>query len=768
MADFSWLNSPVTRVRGVGAWHSKRLKNLGIATVSDLLRYFPSRYEDLSNIKKISDIKIGETRTLTASVKKISVRRTWKKRMFLTEAILEDETGTLRAVWFNQPFLARNIKQGAKINAAGKLVKDANGLYLSNPAYEIVERGLALIKTRISADNQRESASSLPRSERSSAIRGPRKSASLRHTGGLVPVYPETRGITSRMLRYFIQPLLAFASRLPDILPQELRSAIGLMDFQNAIQEIHFPRSPGAAERARRRFAFEDIFLLQLSFQMARLKVAKKFRGPAIPANIALVKKFLATLPFTLTDAQRKAAWEILQDMSRETPMNRLLNGEVGSGKTVVATIAALEAAMAGWQIAILAPTEILSRQNFKKISRMLASFPVKTCLLISAEARAAEEGTFGAVNKETLIANINRGDSMIVIGTHAILQQGVKFGNLGLVVVDEQHRFGVEQRAALIRGTTRTDTQNMRIPHLLSMTATPIPRTLALGLYGDLDISVLAELPKGRQKIITRIISPATRMSAYKFIRNEVFKGRQVFVVCPRIDPDKHTIEEEIAAMPRNSASSPIGSVGLLQESADWRIEVKAVKTEFEKLSKRIFPELRVAMLHGKMKSEEKESVMARFVSGATNILVSTSVVEVGVDVPNATVMMIEGSEHFGLAQLHQFRGRVGRGPHQSYCLLFTESNSRAAKKRLEALVESFDGFALAEQDLKIRGPGQFFGTQQSGLPDLAMRSLTDLPLVAFARREAIALVKKDPELKTAPLLKERLSAFRKEVHLE
>jgi ATP-dependent DNA helicase RecG len=256
--------------------------------------------------------------------------------------------------------------------------------------------------------------------------------------------------------------------------------------------------------------------------------------------------------------------------------------------------------------------------------------------------------------------------------------------------------------------------------------------------------------------------------MSAYKFIKNEVSKGRQVFVICPRIDPDKHTVEEEIAAIPRNSASSPIGSVGLLQESADWRIEIKAVKTEFEKLSKRIFPELRVAMLHGKMKSEEKESVMARFASGAINILVSTSVVEVGVDVPNATVMMIEGAEHFGLAQLHQFRGRVGRGQHQSYCLLFTESNSQSAKKRLEALVESFNGFALAEQDLKIRGPGQFFGTQQSGLPDLAMRSLTDLPLVALARREAIALIRKDPELKTAPLLRTRLEKFREEIHLE
>lgn len=729
------LNLPVARVRGVGALHVKRLAQLGILSIRDLLRHFPSRYENFTNAKKISEVKIGEICSIAAKIKKISVRRTWKKRMLLTEAILEDESGAIRAVWFNQPFIARNIRQGATISVAGKLTRDKHGLYLSGPAYEALTN----------------------------------RQQSRRHASGIVPVYPETRGITSRMLRYFIQPLLPVASRAPDILPQELRLRTGLMDFQTAIQEIHFPRSQEYADRARFRFAFEDVLIIQLLFRSERLKRARTLRAPEIPAQIQLVKKFLTTLPFTLTDAQRRAAWEIMQDMARPVPMNRLLNGDVGSGKTIVATIAALQAADAGYQTAILAPTEILSRQHFAKISKTLAPFPVKIALLTSKEARSSEQGFSGIVKKQTLIENISSGETMIVIGTHAILQKSVGFGKLGLVVVDEQHRFGVGQRAALIRGSSQNNTlnnasvrenphsnphksANKLSTHLLSMSATPIPRTLALGIYGDLDISALTELPKGRQKIITRIIPPASRASAHKFIRSEVEKGRQIFVICPRIDPDIHEKE----------------SAEILRESADLRIEMKAVKTEFEKLSKQVFPDLRVDMLHGKMRPDEKESVMAKFVAGGIDILVSTSVVEVGVDIPNATVIMIEGAEHFGLAQLHQFRGRVGRGTHQSYCLLFTESNSRAAKSRLLAVTESSDGFALAEKDLRLRGAGQFFGTEQSGLPDLAMKSLADLPLVELARKEAFYLLQKDPQLKTAPLLKARLEEFRREVHLE
>lgn len=714
MDDFSWVNSPVTKIRGVGAWHAKRLKKLGIETVNDMLSHFPARYEDFTNVKEIKDIKIGETCTTVAKVKKISTRRTWKKKLFLTEAVLEDSTGTVRAVWFNQPFISRNVPKDSLVSISGKAETNKEGPYFSNPAYEVAGG-----------------------------------SKNLRHTAGLIPVYPETRGVTSRMLRYYIQPILPLASRMPDVLPQDLKIRSKLMDFKTAIREIHFPHSLENAKSARRRFAFEDVFMVQLLFQKERSTAIKTFRAPAIPADIELVKRFVASLPFQLTDAQRRAAWEILQDMAKPVPMNRLLNGDVGSGKTVVATIAALEAAAAGYQAAILAPTEILSRQHFQKISQALSGFPVKVALLISAETKYSEEGLSGKIIKDTLIKRLETGAPLVLIGTHAILQKNVYFGKLGLIVVDEQHRFGVEQRAKL--------TKNEKLmPHLLSMTATPIPRTLALGLYGDLDISVLDELPKGRQKIVTRIIPPSSRDRAHKFIREEIAKKHQVFVICPRIDPEKHSHDND------NDCNYDIG------ESEDWKIEVKAVKTEYEKLSKIIFPDLKVAMLHGRMKSNEKESVMTQFSRGATDILVSTSVVEVGVDIPNATIMMIDGAEHFGLSQLHQFRGRVGRREHQSYCLLFTESNSRQTKARLRALVESNDGFELAEKDLQIRGPGQFFGTQQSGIPDLAMRSLTDLPLIQLARREAIHLLQKDPELSTAPLLRERLENFRKRVHLE
>jgi ATP-dependent DNA helicase RecG len=708
MDDFSWLSAPIATVRGIGEWHRRRLGALGIQTVWDLLRHFPSRYDDFSNIKTIAELKIGELATIAATVKKISVRRTWKRHMLLTEALLEDGTGAIRAVWFNQPYLRKNIPQGSRVSVAGKLVKDEHGLYLSNPAYEVVGRGVA-----------------------------------PRHTAGLVPVYPETRGITSRMLRAWIQPLLPHATKLPDPLPADLRARNRLPDFSTALRDIHFPPSVERARAARRRFAFEEIFLSQLLFQ--KIKAAMQtLRAPAIPADIPLIKKFVASLPFPLTDAQRRSAWEILQDTAKPYPMNRLLNGDVGSGKTIVGAIAALNAAAAGYQVAILAPTEILARQHFKKISELFATFPIKTALLVSGEARTSTEGFAGSVRPETLRQELAGGNPIVAIGTHAILEKNVRFGKLGLVVVDEQHRFGVEQRAALTKNHATT-------PHLLSMSATPIPRTLALGLYGDLDISILDELPRGRKKIITKIISPVGKVRAHEFIRKEIERGRQAFVICPRIDPETHSPEEDFEG-----------------ESEDWRVEVRAVTTEFKKLSEEIFPNLRVAMLHGRMLPREKERIMADFAAGTIQILVSTSVVEVGVDVPNATVMMVEGAEHFGLAQLHQFRGRVGRGSHQSYCLLFTESKHRTAKKRLEALAELDDGFKLAEKDLELRGPGQFFGTKQSGLPDLAMRSLTDLPLVELARREARSLLQKDPALTNAPLLKTRLEEFRRKVHLE
>lgn len=717
------LRRPVSSLKGVGLTWQKRLEKLGIRTVRDLLWHFPHRYEDFSNVKKTGEVRPGETCSVIGTVSKIKIRRTFRRKMFLVEAVVKDDTGALRAVWFNQYYMIRNIPQGALVALAGKVLFDDSGYYFSSPAYEVIERSPNSHKSR-----------------RAIELYG------LKHTAGLIPVYPETRGFTSRAIRYLVKPLIPATQSLPDPLPADLRNRVGLLPFAKAIKEIHFPTSRGFAQDAKKRFAFEDIFLVQLLLHQLKAR-AKKYAAPMIPTDLALIKKFVASLPYELTHAQRKAAWEILQDLAKPTPMNRLLNGDVGSGKTIVATIAALQAVQDGQQVAILAPTEILSRQHFQKISKTLEVFPVRTVLLVAKETLFAQEGLSAEIKKSALIHHLKEGVPMIVIGTHALLQEDVRFEKLGLVVVDEQHRFGVEQRAHLTR-------DRALVPHLLSMTATPIPRTLAIGIYGDLDLSILDELPKGRQKIITKIIAPAERPEAHQFIRDQVELGRQVFVICPRIDPEKHADDP------------PAG--GFWWESEDWRVEVKAVKTEFEKLSQKVFPDLKVAMLHGRMPSLEKDEIMKKFAAGKTDVLVSTSVVEVGVDVPNATVMMIDGTEHFGLSQLHQFRGRVGRGTYQSYCLLFTESPAKTTRERLEALIDCDDGFKLAEKDLEIRGPGQFFGREQSGLPDLAMRSITDLPLVQLARQEAHAIFQKDPKLKNAPFLKARLEEFRKAVHLE
>ncbi|MFN7088650.1 MAG: ATP-dependent DNA helicase RecG, partial [Candidatus Paceibacteria bacterium] len=504
----------------------------------------------------------------------------------------------------------------------------------------------------------------------------------LRHTAGLIPIYPETRGITSRALRFLIKPLISEATKLPDILPEELRSRLGILEFKTAIKEIHFPNSLKLAEASKKRFAFEELFLFQLLLFSQKRKMR---RLPSLPIepDIELVKKIIATLPFELTHDQKRAAWEIMKDMAKPSPMNRLLDGDVGSGKTIVAAISALQVLSKNYQVALMAPTEILSRQHFEKISKILEPFGAKIALLVSKEAKICEDGLSAKTNRQNLLEKLKNGDPYLVIGTHALIQKEVSFGNLALVIIDEQHRFGVKQRAHLTRGKT--------IPHLLSMTATPIPRTLALALYGDLDISLLKELPKGRKNIITKVIPPAKRNEAYDFIRAQVNKGRQAFIICPRIEAQNKTYEEYLL------------------------LDTRAVKEEYQRLSKEVFSELKLGMLHGKMKSYEKEKIMSDFAENKIQILVSTSVVEVGIDVPNATVMLIEGAENFGLAQLHQFRGRVGRGKHQSYCLLFTDSPAKAVKSRLEAFSQVNDGFVLAEEDLKIRGPGEIFGVRQS-----------------------------------------------------
>jgi len=698
------LNTPIEKLRYVGKTYLPRLHKLGVKTVEDLLWHFPQRYEDWTESGKVEDIKPNEKISLIGKVADIENQRVFRRRLILTTASIEDETGKIKAVWYNQPFLVNTIKTGKLISVSGKVKLDKYGVYLQNPSYEMVRQEIK---------NE--------------------KKINLRHTAGLIPVYPETEGLTSRYLRFLIKPLLKFSSRAPEFLPKEILERQNLYDVRTALGEIHFPSTLEKAEAARRRFAFDELFLLQLKALSERRKIQQQ---KAVPVKFSqgVIKNFVSSLPFELTGAQRIALWEILKDLEKSHPMNRLLNGDVGSGKTAVAAAAALEVAKAGYRAVVMAPTEVLANQHFGTFSKVLKNFGVRVGLLTSS-------GTKG----DGISADI-------VIGTHSLIQKDVDFKNLVLAVIDEQHRFGVEQRATLLRSPGASERQ-VFVPHLLSMTATPIPRTLALTVYGDLDISILNEMPKGRTPIETKLIPPAEREKAYGFIREQVKSGRQVFVICPRIE------------IPNNN-QIPNPKEGRQLTLKDYlKYEVKAVKAEYGKLSEDIFKDLRVAMLHGKMKSKEKEKIMSGFKNGESDILVSTSVIEVGVDVPNAAVMMIEGAERFGLAQLHQFRGRVGRGAYKSYCILFTESPLVGTTRRLEALLKNNDGFKLAEMDLKIRGPGEFSGTKQSGIPDLAMASLTDLELIKKARAEAKLVLKKSAQF---PLISKKLAEFNRQVHFE
>lgn len=699
------LSTPVERIPKIGSFHQKNLKKLGITTVQDLLFHFPHRYEDFSNIIPVSKVKVNEVCTIQGRITEIETSRTWKKKMVVTQALVQDSKGTIKAVWFNQPYLVKSLKKEDELLLSGKVVFKRGEVYLSNPIFE---------KTRLKKGT---------------------------HTGRIVPVYRETRGISSRWIRSILKPLLfEFQNKIEEYLPREIMEENNLLPIDKALWQIHFPDSEEAIEKAKHRFSFEEIFLIELFVNRERLKMEKEDSVP-VPVSLDIVKKLVNSLPFKLTDPQKKSAWQILKDMEKKRPMNRLLEGDVGSGKTIVAAIAALNAVKNGYQAAIMTPTEILAKQHFKEISDTLQDFRVNIGILtgkqdqwrskklknqvVEISREKLIEKTKGKISPETnnLIPGID-----ILIGTHALIQDQVKFGRLALVVLDEQHRFGVKQRAKLCA-------KKGPVPHLLSMTATPIPRTLALTLYGDLDLSIIDSLPTGRKKITTEIAEDKDKI--YEFIRKEVKKGRQAFIICPRIEENEE-------------------------------IEMKSVKKEYENLSEEVFPDLKMAMLHGKMSSKDKEKAMQDFKDKKTDILVSTSVVEVGIDVPNAAVMLIEGADRFGLAQLHQFRGRVGRGKYQSYCFLSTESRSQKTRRRLRALVSSEDGFALSEKDLKIRGPGDFTGVRQWGIPDLMMDSLKDISLVEKTREKAKEILEKDPDLKNYPLLRKKLELFGKTIHLE
>lgn len=669
---------------------------LGIRTVRDLLFHIPSRYEDFSEIKDIAEAVEGEKTTFEGTIVPFREKKTWKRQMKIFETDLTDDSGTIRLVWFNQKLVIDSLAPGTRIRVSGKVGSDQGGLVMISPAFE-------------------------------------RSTRRPTHTARLVPVYPETYGLTSKFIRWQIQTLFEKKVGVPDPLPPELIEKLHLPSLPKALRMLHFPATMDEVEIARKRLAFDDMFLAQMK-SLELKSLWSKESAVSFPLENNFLERFEHSLPFSLTAAQKKAGQEILADLVQTTPMNRLLNGDVGSGKTVVAALAALRVARGGFQAAILAPTEVLARQHYETLSKLFAREPVQVALLTRSYQTLGSE----TVAKETLKNTLSSGLASIVIGTHALLQEDVSFKNLALVIVDEQHRFGVSQRAKLQEATIQTnDGLPNAIPHLLTMTATPIPRTLAIAFLGNLDISVLDELPRDRIPIVTKIAAThEARETIFRFARQEIKKGRQVFVILPLV--------EESAALS----------------------EVKAAKTEHEKLSTKVFPEFSVGLLYGKMKSTDKEKVMRDFKDGKSEVLVSTSVVEVGVDVPNATVMIIENADRFGLSQLHQFRGRVGRGTSASYCFLLPGKNG--TNDRLEALVTSTNGFFLAEKDLELRGPGAFFGLRQSGLPDIAMSHLGNPRLIKISKDEAAAILENDPKLTRHPLLRAALDKMTEDVHLE
>lgn len=707
--------TPVTQLRSVGARAAVRLSKLGIRTLRHLLWHLPSRYEDYSLVVPIANVVPDAKQSVRGSVVTVATRFIWPRRMTITTAVIKDDSGAIRAVWFNQPYLEESLPEGTMVSLAGKVVLDKRGLYLSNPVHE---------KVGGPADPE---------------------DAPLRHTGRLVPVYPETEGMTSKYLRFLISPLLKDLD-IPEHLPAAVRKTHALIGLQEALQALHYPESLEAVEAAKARLAFDDILLLQLK-ALSERRLLNLQRSPAVTMDTGYMKSLVASLPFTLTRDQRVAALEVLRDMERAYPMNRLLEGDVGSGKTAVAILAAMHGAKSGWQTVILAPTEVLAIQHYRTLRHLADGAPaVRTALVTGSQ--ACLDGK--PVTKSQAKRAIATGAVPVVVGTHALLEDDVRLPRLALVVIDEQHRFGISQRASLTKAT-----RGGLVPHLLSMTATPIPRTLALTIFGDLDISILREKPKGRAVIKTEVATARHRPGVYDFIREQVGLGRQAFVICPVIESQVPRPDTPGSGTLRQKRLNPL-----------WA-DVKAVTVEHERLSKKVFPELKVAMLHGRMKPREKERVMREFKDGWHDILVSTSVVEVGVDIPNATVMVIEGADRFGLAQLHQFRGRVGRAEHQSYCFLLATDDS-VASRRLQTVARTDDGFKLAEADMKIRGPGQFFGLKQSGLPDLTMTALADAELIKKARLAARTLMKDDPDLKKHPLLREQLDAFRSLAHSE
>lgn len=696
------LDSPVTVLPGVSTGVAAKLAVLRIKTIRDLLFHFPHRYNDFSRIAPISGLQPGAIQTLVASVWAASEKSFGRSRRG-TEVIVGDATGNLRVTFFNQPYLARTFQTGVPVVLSGRVSVFQGHRQMDSPEWELLD-----------SDDLAQSV----------------------HTGRLTPVYPLTAGLSARSMRRIAHAALdACVEMLPDPLPPEVRARLALPALHDAVRSLHYPETEAAAEVARRRLAFDELFVLQLAVLRARGQ--RRVRGRAQPLQLPerVRNGFLQSLPFTLTLAQERATDELLADLAGSVPAARLLQGDVGSGKTVVAALALLAAVASGRQGLLMAPTEILAEQHHRTLCRIFdtrAGFDgmqeSRPPYLERALRIALLHGGMGARARTDTQRQLAEGKVDIAVGTQALIQEGIEVQHLGLAVVDEQHRFGVMQRAAL--------RDKGGDAHLLVMTATPIPRTLALTLYGDLDVSVIDELPAGRLPVRTKLVRSEQRDQAYAFLHKQIATGRQAFVICP-----------------------------LVAESE--KLEVRAATEEYERLrTLPVFADLNISLLHGRMRPSEKEAVMQAFARRESDILVSTAVVEVGIDIPNATVILIEGADRFGLAQLHQFRGRVGRSSEQSYCLLLADNPSVEAIERLQLLETIQDGFSLAEADLRLRGPGEYFGTRQSGLPELRVARLTDTDVLQQARAAAVALLERDPALADASVceIRERVERLRRD----
>ncbi|ADD02560.1 ATP-dependent DNA helicase RecG [Thermoanaerobacter italicus Ab9] len=662
------LNLDIQYVKGVGPKRAKLLKKLGIQTVEDLLFYFPKDYENRSSILKIEDLTVGEKQTFKGYIVG-SPREIKTSKVIITKVPVKDGTGAVELVWYNQPYIKNSLKIGEEYIINGKLRFKYGQLIVENPVIE--------------------------------------KSEDFKlNTGRIVPIYGLTEGLTQNAIRKIMfNALKEYVQEVEEFFDEEFLSEKRLMDIKNALININFPQNEAYLEQAKYRFKYQELFLLQMALFLMKGS-AKEKKG--IKFERVDLKPFIMGLPFKLTQAQVKVLKEIIADMNSHKVMNRLVQGDVGSGKTVVAACSMYIAVKNGYQVAMMAPTEILAKQHYSTLKELFKNTDIKIGLL---------SGSLSPSNKKEVLEKIKKGDYDIIVGTHALIEDDVVFNNLGLCITDEQHRFGVRQRALL--------TQKGKNPDVLVMTATPIPRTLALILYGDLDISIIDQLPPGRKKVKTYVISSSVRKKAYEFAMKEVKKGRQVYVVCPLIEES-----DKISAM--------------------------SAEIVYREIYKDAFKEAKVGLLHGKMADSEKEKVIEEFVNGKIDILVSTTVIEVGVNVPNATVMIIENAERFGLAQLHQLRGRVGRSEFQSYCILISYSNSDVAKKRLGVLAQTSDGFKIAEKDLEIRGPGEFLGLRQHGLPEFKIANIVeDIDILKIVQKDVEELVKKDPKLENYPKIK-------------